>query len=325
MTDQADITFHYPPELFALLVDAIPLLNKSKKDVLIFFKGAGVPAAITDDLSLKLKTDKDSVGKYEIARTVLDRLNAKGEGALRERREVLKRIVEFSNFDACWESDRLKARGAVSSIREVINQKDTFTRIAKERDQEREARLSEVRKATEARQQRAARIEAARKDFYALFGADVTPHNRGKKLEAALNAVFGAHDILIREAFHLVGPTGEGIIEQIDGVISLNSHIYLVEMKWYATPIGVPEISQHLVRLMNRAESRGIFISASDYADTAIQTTREFLQQKLMVLTSLQEIVRALDQEAALGEFLQSKVEAAITHKNPYFRPHGSF
>lgn len=38
----ADITFHYPPELFNLLVDAIPALNKSKNDVVIFFRGAGV-------------------------------------------------------------------------------------------------------------------------------------------------------------------------------------------------------------------------------------------------------------------------------------------
>jgi hypothetical protein len=36
----ADITFHYPPELFNLLVDAIPALNKSKNDVVIFFRGS---------------------------------------------------------------------------------------------------------------------------------------------------------------------------------------------------------------------------------------------------------------------------------------------
>jgi len=33
----ADITFHYPPELFNLLVDVVPLLNRSKQDVLVFF------------------------------------------------------------------------------------------------------------------------------------------------------------------------------------------------------------------------------------------------------------------------------------------------
>ena len=43
MTKSApDITFPYPPDLFNLLVDTIPLLNRSKKDVLLFFRGAGV-------------------------------------------------------------------------------------------------------------------------------------------------------------------------------------------------------------------------------------------------------------------------------------------
>lgn len=325
MSERADIAFHFPPELLTLLVDAIPVLNKSKKDVLLFFRGAGVPPAMTDDLAERLKATPDEIKKYEITRTILERLNAKGESSLRERREVLKRVVEFSNFDSCWPNDRMAAKGFVASIREVINQKDAFTRMAKERDQEREARLSASRKVAQAKQERTARIEAAKKEFYALFGSDMTPQNRGKKLETALNNVFTAHGILVTKAFHLVGPSGEGIIEQIDGAISLNNHLYLVEMKWYATPIGVPEISPHFVRLMGRAESRGIFISASNYAETAIEMTRTFLQQKLMILTSLQEIVRALDQQAALGGFLQKKVDAAITHKNPYFQPYGSF
>jgi hypothetical protein len=30
-----DITFHYPPELFNLLVDTVSLINRSKKDVVL--------------------------------------------------------------------------------------------------------------------------------------------------------------------------------------------------------------------------------------------------------------------------------------------------
>jgi len=37
-----NIIHHYPPELFNLLVDTIPLLFRSKMDVVIFFLGAGV-------------------------------------------------------------------------------------------------------------------------------------------------------------------------------------------------------------------------------------------------------------------------------------------
>lgn len=52
MTDtSSDIVFHYPPELFHLLVDVVPLLNRSKQDVLVFFRGAGVPDSITSDIA----------------------------------------------------------------------------------------------------------------------------------------------------------------------------------------------------------------------------------------------------------------------------------
>ena len=120
MTDAAtDITFHYPPELFNLLVDVVPLLNRSKQDVLVFFRGAGVSDTTTADIAAHLRSAPKDVNKYQMVRTVLERLNAKGEAALRERREVLRRVVDFANFDSCWPDDQLKAKGLVASIREV--------------------------------------------------------------------------------------------------------------------------------------------------------------------------------------------------------------
>ena len=111
-------------------------------------------------------------------------------------------------------------------------------------------------------------------------------------------------------------------VEQIDGVIELGSTLYFVEMKWYRNPVGKPEISEHLVRLMSRAEVRGIFISASDYTDPAFHTVREFLQHKVLILSTLQELVHLLEQQDDLAEFFTKKVQAAQIHKNPYFRPH---
>ena len=118
MTDEpADITFHYPPELFNLLVDVLPLLNRSKPDVLVFFRGAGVPDSMISDITVHLRAAPKDVNKYQMVRTVLERLNAKGESTLRERREVLRRVVGFANFDSCWPDDQLKAKGLVASIR----------------------------------------------------------------------------------------------------------------------------------------------------------------------------------------------------------------
>jgi restriction system protein len=317
----SDNTFQYPPELLNLLIDAIPVLNRSKQEVLLFFRGAGVAESMFGDLADQLEADRESIGKYEIARTMLQRLNERGEPALRERREVLRRVTGFTNFDACWPNDRMKAKGLVASIREIVNQKDAFTRMSQERDAERQARLAEADKANRTKQERAARIDAARQDIYALFGASLTPQQRGKKLETSLNNLFAAHGILVRQAFHLVGEAGEGIVEQIDGVLELNGVLHFVEVKWYKEPVGVPEVSQHLVRMMSRAEARAIIISASDFTLPAIHTCREFLQQKLVALCHLQEIVHLLELGADLAPFLLEKVQAAQIHKNPYFRP----
>jgi restriction system protein len=317
----ADITFHYPPELFNLLIDTIPLLNRSKKDVLLFFRGAGVPDTMLSDLGQQLRTAANDINKFEIARTTLRRLNERGEATLRERREVLKRVVEFTNFDTCWPSDQLKAKGLVASIRDVVNQKDSFTRMNQAREDERRARLAETEKAERAKAERAASIEAAKNEFYGLFKPTLTPQDRGKKLEAALNRLFQAFGILVREAFHLVGESGEGIVEQIDGVIDLNGVLHFVEMKWYKDPVGTAEISQHLVRLMSRAEARGLFISASDYTDPSIHTCRDFLQHKTVALIHLQEIVQVLEQRQELKDFIVEKIQAAQIHKNPYFKP----
>jgi len=78
--------------------------------------------------------------------TVLTRLNDKAETTLRERREIIKRITEFENFSSCWDADRLKAKGLVSQIRQVVNVKDSFTRMDQERDAERKQRQAELLK-----------------------------------------------------------------------------------------------------------------------------------------------------------------------------------
>lgn len=90
-------SYHYPPEVLNLLVDTIPLLCRSKNDVLLFFRGAGVGEDLFSDISKQLTLDRTSINKYEIVRTVLQRVNEKGDSALQTRREIIKcgRIRRF--------------------------------------------------------------------------------------------------------------------------------------------------------------------------------------------------------------------------------------
>lgn len=312
-----DVAFHYPPELLSLLVDTIPLLCRSKRDTLLFLRGAGVSDAMTSDLAEIVRTKRDEITKYEIVRLVLVRLNERGEPALRQRREIIKRVVEFEDFSACWETDRLKAQGLVAQIQKVVDVKDSFTRMRDEREQERRANIAKREAELCNIQRRRETLELLKGEFFALFG-EKNPSVRGRKLEDILNRLFEVTDIAIRKAFTVVGPTGEGIVEQIDGVIELDGQLYFVEMKWWKEPVGVPEIAQHMMRVFQRAEARAIVISASGFTGAAVSECRQALAQKVVTLCTLQEIVTVFEKKADLATFFRRKVHSTIMDKSPF-------
>lgn len=313
--------YHYPPELFDLLVDTIPKLCKSKKSLLTFFEGAGLDPAVLASHAARLKEKPDDFGKYEVTRELLTGLNQSGDRGLGPRRALLKRVTEFDDFSVCWENDRAAARGLVAQIRDIVNVKDSFTRMQQERDAERLSRIAGNAAALAAQAAHREKLAQIRKKLFALF-AEVDAQKRGKSLEAVLNELFSAHGILVRESFTVRGHCGEGVIEQIDGLVELDGILYFVEMKWWSTPLGAGDVSPHVVRIFGRGgQVRGLFISYSDYTDSALGTCREALTQgKVVVLGRLEEIVRLLDDAADLRSWIKGKVNALLVDKNPYFR-----
>jgi restriction system protein len=308
--------FQYPPDLFSLMVDAIAVLCRSKQDVILFFRGAGVPAKLTADIEAALQADRQSVRKHDSARTILTRLNEGGDALLAVRRELLKRVTGFEDFSRCYENDVMKAQGLVAEISRIVDTKDSFTRMKQERDREAESRRADQQRNMAVIRERREKIAAAKAGLFALF-AETNPHRRGKALEGVLNDLFRAHGALVAEDFSRKGASGS-VEEQIDGVIELDTQIYLVEMKWWDNSLGPAEVSPHISRLMLRHGVYGVFISSSGYTPAAINMCRDFLQQKIIVLCTLQEIVEVLNREGDLMEMLQSKIRAAKLERNPF-------
>lgn len=251
-------------------------------------------------------------------RNVLAKVNARGDSGLGARREIIKRIVEFEEFSTCWPNDQLKAKGLVADLRKIVNVKDSFTRMKQERDAEREQVLARQRAAQTAAAEKRAKIEDVSKQFFALFGMDDRPQERGKLLEEVLTDFFKAYGIHVREDFRRKDPDSPVVLEQIDGVIELNGTIHLVEMKWLKDPVGVAEFGPHLVRVFGRANASGIFISNSSFTGPVIKQCAEFLNQRTTFLCSLQEIVMLLQRQGDLVALLKKKSQAAIIDKNPY-------
>lgn len=313
-----DITYHYPPALFELLIEAISKLCKSKPAIIDFFIGAGVSKSMISDIIEQVRENRDSIRKIDMVRSVLTRLNQEGETTLRTRREVIKRIVEWSDFSTCWPDEELAAQGLVTRIQKMVDERDTATKLNKVLQDEIHNKREKARKEQEKVQERTGKIRKVREDLFALF-TEKNPQKRGKALEGVLNRLFEINGILVREAFTVAGSQKEGVVEQIDGVVEIDSRIYIVEMKWLNTPVDTGEVSHHLVRIYNRAETHGIFISASGYTKAAIDACKEALQQKIIVLSTLEEFVHLLNAESSLKDFLQRKIQVAILDKNPLF------
>jgi restriction endonuclease Mrr len=311
--------FHYPAELLNLLTDAVATLVKSKQNVIDFFRSAGVPSGLLQSWQQKVLQDRDSVYKTDITRDVLCRLNELGDTAIRARREVVRRVVQWEDFTTAYPDKQLIARGLVASVSKVVNAKDSFTRMDAEREREKKERQAILEKQQRTRQAMQEQRLQVRQRLGALFG-EPDPQKRGKALEAILNDLFRLYGILVKEAFTLRGVQGKGIIEQIDGVIEFEGHLYLVEMKWCKDSIGRNQISPHLVSIYGRSDVRGLFISASDYSPAALAEVRIALSQKVCVLMQLEEIVRLLEHDVDLKEALHAKVKLAETERKPLVR-----
>jgi len=316
--DQA--VHHYPPELVDLLINAIPRLIKSKQGVLDFFRGCGVAIGMYNDLQTTIRTNKNGINKFEIVRQVLGRLNDADERCLRERREILRRLTQWDDFSRGWDSDRVEAEGYVAKLQKLIDVKDSFSRMQRSAESAQvELRHQHERKSLEIRRIRDERREIQER-LTALF-VTTDAHARGLALETVLNDLFKSYGISVREAFRRTGEHGEGVIEQVDGVVELHGEIYLVEMKWWTKPLGPDVTAQHLVRVFNRNQARGILISYSDFTEAAVQQVRESLSKAVFVLVELREIVMSLERELSLPDLFSEKVRAAVIDKNPLFRP----
>jgi hypothetical protein len=309
----SDEAFHWPPELLKSLIDVIPLLCRSKKDVLAFFRGAGVPEAMLADWRGKLEADPQSVSKYGIANDVLTRLSERGDGALGVRRTVLQRVTEFESYSTCWPDDQLRAKGLVAEVRQLVNVKDSFTRMKQERDAEQQARQAERKAAVEKAAARRAKCRDLHARLCALYPM-TDANKRGTALETILNEVFAMDGLSIRDSFVLRREDGQAA-EQIDGAIELDGEQYLVEMKWWKGPLGVDAVSRHLVRVYGRSGARGLFISESGYTQPAIDECQVMLAQRVIVLTVLRELLDILERHQDIADWLRAKVRNATVER----------
>ena len=296
--------YHFTPDILKLAVEALSRLNSGKLDVVVWLRSAGVPEGMLQTWEAKIRADRDSVRKVELARDVLCKLNEGGDRYLAQRREVLKRLVETEDFSTCWPEDRLPAQGLVARLREVVNVKDSFTRMALEREreakQEREKRDAELARAAEKRRQ----LDEVRRGLAELISSDATAQERGRQFERLLTRLFELSGIQASEPFRTHD-------EQIDGAVYFDSHLYLVEARWWRHRLQYRDVADLYIKLANRPRgTRGLCVSASDFTDGCVRECSS-PQLPLAVFVTLEDIVLSLESGRPLVDLLRRKVEIA--------------
>lgn len=145
------------------------------------------------------------------------------------------------------------------------------------------------------------------------------PQQRGIVFEKLLGDLFTLDGLLVRESFTL-RYGDDGIVEQIDDVVALDGQDYLVEVKWWSKPLGPGDTAQHLVRVYDRADVHGLFISTLGYTPAAIKQCTDALGTKVVVLAEMPELLFLLEQDGNLADWLRAKTRAAKIDRVPLFR-----
>ena len=91
-------------------------------------------------------------------------VNEGGDATLRQRREIVRRVVEWEDFLTCWEDKRLVAQGLVAQVRKRVNEQDAFTRMHQAQETERKERLAPERAKLKELQIHRERYEKLKKD-----------------------------------------------------------------------------------------------------------------------------------------------------------------
>jgi len=140
-------------------------------------------------------------------------------------------------------------------------------------------------------------------ELLSLSQSTHTPQARGYLFEKYLNELFKANELEPRESFKIVG-------EQIDGSFVLRNTVYLLEAKWTLQPINKADLVIFNNKVSSKSSNtRGLFVSYSNYSDEAISTLSQGMTVNIILMT-VQELAISIERNLLLRDVLWKKARA---------------
>lgn len=251
--------------------------------------------------SLQQRYPREAYNKYTMMRAILEHLEQVGNT------ELIGSILSgFYRLHGARDRDQLdeeRAKRLLSEFREAVGNDPIEAEITKRAREN--ARASHERHVLDHRE-RGRRLEALNAEFLALAsGTDVTAQQRGFGLESLFFRLLHLCELEHTPSYRTPGH------EQIDGHFRFEKFDYLVEAKWTQEPTKQPDLSIFDGKIRGKAQStRGFFISANGFDDTAIQKYSG--DSPRIILMTGEDLALVLGGSALFVDAMKAKVDAIV-------------
>lgn len=225
--------------------------------------------------------------------------------------DLIERLAAFDDaFDhlARLEDGTSKvvaARAALKAVQELTGKN---RKLIEEREQLRE-RIERESQEAELRRTHDAVLKDLLDEFVEMATMDDV-QERGRRLEGLIQRLFALHDLDPRASYNLAH-------EQIDGAFTFRTDDYLLEAKWWATPIDPKELNHFRAKVESKAANTlGLCISIGGFTAGAIAKQSE---RSPLLLMDGADLHAVLENRVSLAEMLERKRRHAVETGEPMY------
>lgn len=286
-----------PLDLRERMHDCILALFWPKKKIVEFLLSVGAPEAICPAADTMMS-------RHEIVVDVFSKLGARPDRGYTVFQTMIDRLSNWSYldpyyFDTIQKLDRGEAARQIDSLRRAVERRNAAT-------ERRRATSSTVQ-----RQRNASLDLAALKvSFGRMFGANMTPQERGRLFEVFLKDLFQRQSVKMGDPFRIDG-------EQIDGSFKFEGENYIVEAKWQDPSSSTAQLYIFAHKVDGKMYGRGLFISVNGFSQEGIRAVVHGKHIQT-ILVDGEDLSQVLEGRITLESMLDYKVRAAQTRGEVY-------
>ena len=297
----------YGPAVLEALCECLRLIYWYHDDLKSFLMRAGVPAHVVSSLPWDRY-------KRVVVKELVDRLAANpgpGKPILEKLLDAItEQDEEFAHLRRLDDGKR-KAEEAQSALQQLRQLLDTRTLAERADRAKQEKRTESARIAALVRERSDATAKLNEKLGTLCSSED--PHRRGLDFQGLLRDLFALYDLAPRGAFSTPG-------EQLDGSITIDGTVLLVEAKWTKEPTSPHEVRDFRSKVHDKLDNTlGLMISMAGFTEQAIEKAAGG-GRMLLVLMDGQDLAGVLQGIDDLVDVLRRKLRHAAEEGSPMYR-----